>query len=79
MKKPVPKSQLAGADRTDLNNQNVKNNQLDDYRTDATEQALTTNQGVKISDNQNSLKSGVRGSTLLEDFILREKITHFDH
>lgn len=40
---------------------------------------LTTNQGVAISDNQNSLKSSVRGPTLLEDFILREKITHFDH
>ncbi len=42
-------------------------------------EALTTNQGVVIADNQNSLKSGVRGPTLLEDFILREKITHFDH
>jgi catalase len=43
------------------------------------EQMLTTNQGLRINDNQNSLKSGERGSTLLEDFILREKITHFDH
>ncbi len=42
-------------------------------------QALTTNQGVAVSDNQNSLKAGLRGPTLLEDFILREKITHFDH
>jgi catalase len=41
--------------------------------------ALTTNQGVPISDNQNSLKAQPRGPTLLEDFILREKITHFDH
>ncbi|MFO7655273.1 MAG: catalase [Candidatus Krumholzibacteriia bacterium] len=41
--------------------------------------ALTTNQGVAISDNQNSLKADPRGPTLLEDFILREKITHFDH
>lgn len=40
---------------------------------------MTTNQGVGISDNQNSLKYGQRGPTLLEDFILREKITHFDH
>src|SRR5690606_27448195 len=40
---------------------------------------LTTNQGVKINDNNNSLKSGERGPSLLEDFILREKITHFDH
>jgi catalase len=41
--------------------------------------ALTTNQGVPLSDNQNSLRSNPRGPTLLEDFILREKITHFDH
>jgi len=40
---------------------------------------LTTNQGLRINDNQNSLKAGERGATLLEDFILREKITHFDH
>ena len=39
---------------------------------------LTTNQGVPLSDNQNSLKSNPRGATLLEDFIVREKITHFD-
>ncbi len=42
-------------------------------------QFLTTNQGVAICDNQNSLKAGPRGPALLEDFILREKITHFDH
>ncbi len=41
--------------------------------------SLTTNHGVPISDNQNSLKAGVRGPTLIEDFVLREKITHFDH
>src|ERR1700683_235537 len=40
---------------------------------------LTTNQGLAIADNQNSLRAGERGPTLLEDFILREKITHFDH
>ena len=41
--------------------------------------ALTTNQGVPISDNQNSLRANPSGPTLLEDFILREKIMHFDH
>jgi catalase len=41
--------------------------------------ALTTNQGLPLSDNQNSLRASPRGPTLLEDFILREKITHFDH
>jgi catalase len=40
---------------------------------------LTTNHGVPVSDNQNSLKAGARGPTLLEDFVLREKIFHFDH
>lgn len=40
---------------------------------------LTTNQGIPVSDNQNSLKIGERGPTLLEDFVLREKIMHFDH
>jgi catalase len=46
---------------------------------DATDQILTTDQGTPVNDDQNSLKSGERGGTLLEDFILREKITHFDH
>ena len=73
------KSEVAGTDALDKQNESVKSKQLDDHRSDATGQALTTNQGVKIADNQNSLKAGVRGSTLLEDFILREKITHFDH
>ncbi|WP_420537641.1 catalase [Ferrovum myxofaciens] len=41
--------------------------------------ALTSNQGIALSDNQNSLKANPCGPTLLEDFILREKITHFDH
>ncbi len=49
------------------------------HQTSSGGNALTTNQGLPISDNQNSLKAGGRGPTLLEDFILREKITHFDH
>jgi catalase len=52
---------------------------LDRVRVDSSGQMLTTNQGVRVADNQNSLKAGVRGPVLLEDFILREKITHFDH
>ncbi len=52
---------------------------LDRVRADSTERVLTTNLGVPVGDNQNSLKAGLRGPTLLEDFILREKITHFDH
>lgn len=61
------------------NTTNKKSEQLSQHTTNGTDQALTTNQGVKISDNQNSLKAGTRGATLLEDFIMREKITHFDH
>ena len=41
--------------------------------------AMTTAQGIPISDNQNSLRPHPRGPALLEDFVLREKITHFDH
>jgi catalase len=48
-------------------------------RVNSAGQVLTTNQGVPISNNQDSLKAGLRGPTLLEDFVLREKITHFDH
>jgi len=58
-------------------NQKVKNLQFNTQ--DADGQMLSTNQGLLINDNQNSLKAGERGATLLEDFILREKITHFDH
>jgi len=46
---------------------------------DGSHPPLTTNQGVAVPDNQNSLRASPRGPTLLEDFILREKITHFDH
>src|SRR4026209_1932579 len=48
-------------------------------RADASGQALTTNQGLRIQNDQDSLKSAERGPSLLEDFHLREKITHFDH
>ncbi|TEA78931.1 catalase [Allopusillimonas ginsengisoli] len=59
--------------------ENAAGGSLGRVRADAGGQALTTNQGVKVSDNQNSLKAGLRGPALLKDFILREKITHFDH
>jgi catalase len=58
---------------------NPGNHPLDRVRVDATGRGLTTNQGVAVADNQSSLKAGARGPALLEDFILREKITHFDH
>ncbi|MDN3586006.1 catalase [Pedobacter aquatilis] len=58
---------------------NDKTNKLQEFVADSSGQQMTTNHGVKINDDQNSLKAGDRGATLLEDFILREKITHFDH
>ena len=59
--------------------ENKKVQELDVNREVAADHFLTTNQGLRINDNQNSLKAGERGATLLEDFIMREKITHFDH
>jgi catalase len=69
---PPAKSKVSDTD-------NGKLSSLEADRTDATGTMLTTNHGVPIADNQNSLRAGIRGPSLLEDFILREKITHFDH
>ena len=78
-----PGSKLATASTVSESNFSAKTSgaaaSLDRVRTDSAGQVLTTNQGVAVGDNQNSLKAGLRGPTLLEDFILREKITHFDH
>lgn len=63
--------------KNEPNNQKLE--QLNAHSISNDDQKLTTNQGLKINNNQDSLKSGDRGPTLLEDFILREKITHFDH
>ncbi|KTC37866.1 hydroperoxidase [Pseudomonas putida] len=76
---PAGKSEAAGTDTLDRQNTNAKLESLEQFRADGTGQALRTNHGVKISDNQNTLKAGARGPSLLEDFIMREKITHFDH
>lgn len=59
--------------------ENKKVADLEINKEDSTGQFLTTNQGLRINDNQNTLKAGERGPSLLEDFIMREKITHFDH
>ena len=56
-----------------------KNEGLEYFREDASGTQMTTNQGLRISDDENSLRGGERGPSLLEDHILREKITHFDH
>lgn len=58
---------------------NQKTADLAKFTTDATDNRMNTDQGLLINDDHNSLKAGERGATLLEDFILREKITHFDH
>ncbi|WP_139194448.1 catalase [Bacillus sp. MUM 13] len=60
-------------------NENSKNEQLEPYRSDNDGKKLTTNQGLRISEDEHSLKAGVRGPTLMEDFHFREKMTHFDH
>ncbi len=61
------------------NGSNPKLEHLGKFTSDAQGELMNTNQGLKINDDQNSLKAGDRGPSLLEDFILREKITHFDH
>src|SRR5215212_4377439 len=74
---PTPKRRAASPSR---HPEDIKDKlgQLEAFKS-AGANVLTTNQGLHIPDNHNSLKAGVRGPTLLEDFILREKITHFDH
>lgn len=59
--------------------QNNKHRQLETFRSDDRNKSLTTNQGLKVSEDEHSLKAGVRGPTLMEDFHFREKMTHFDH
>ncbi|MDR7370162.1 catalase [Flavobacterium aquidurense] len=70
---------MKNSKKTIGNTSDEKQNDLDLNKSNAENQFLTTNQGVKINDNNNSLKAGERGPSLLEDFILREKITSFDH
>ena len=70
--RPRRDAERAGSD-------SAKQEQLEQHREVPDEQFLTTDQGLRINDDQNSLKVAPRGPSLLEDFILREKITHFDH
>jgi catalase len=71
--------QLTPADQPPATRQDTDKNVDLRISTQAPGADLTTNQGVIVSDDQNSLKSHVRGPTLLEDILMREKITHFDH
>ncbi|WP_087597126.1 catalase HPII [Klebsiella pneumoniae] len=83
--RPTPKPTAPGVEPTapgSLKAPDTHNSKLDSLeaqRKGGEDFPLTTNQGVRIADDQNSLRAGSRGPTLLEDFILREKITHFDH
>lgn len=56
-----------------------KDEQLEQFTVDDKEGSLTTNQGLKMAEDEFSLKAGERGPTLMEDFHFREKLTHFDH
>lgn len=60
-------------------NEQSKNQQLEQYRVDDNGKKMTTNQGLRVSEDEHSLKAGDRGPTLMEDFHFREKMTHFDH
>lgn len=60
-------------------NENSKDHQLEQFRSGHDGEAMTTNQGLRVSEDEHSLKAGVRGPTLMEDFHFREKMTHFDH
>ncbi|EQB38333.1 hydroperoxidase II [Virgibacillus sp. CM-4] len=60
-------------------NENRKQEQLDKFRVDDSGKEMSTNQGLKVSEDEFSLKAGERGPTLMEDFQFREKMTHFDH
>lgn len=59
--------------------ENDKLHQLEEYKVNNDGKKMTTNQGLKVSNDEDSLKAGLRGPTLMEDFHFREKMTHFDH
>jgi catalase len=58
-------------------NENTKNDAMQPYREGAGDQ-MTTDQGVKVNDTDNSLKAGTRGPSIKEDFLFQQKLTHFD-
>lgn len=78
-KSKTKSSKSASARKTPTRKPKAEMRPLEADVRDDSDATLTTNQGVPIEDNQNSLKMSPRGPTLIEDFILREKITHFDH
>ena len=78
---PIARTSGQSASAIDKESLHGETNKTSDLALDNVEpgEVMSGNQGVKISDDQNSLKAGPRGPTLMEDFHLREKITHFDH
>ncbi|QXV63649.1 catalase [Mucilaginibacter sp. 21P] len=80
-KKPSPKTGTEAAVDKQLAPQpeNAKTQNLAHHTADAAGEKMNTNTGLPINDDQNSLKAGDRGPSLLEDFLFREKMTHFDH
>ena len=78
MKPPRHSPAIQSANLSDLISANGAGGEIHQYATLGGER-MTTAQGVVISDDQNSLRVGAPGPTLLEDFALREKIFHFDH
>ena len=78
-KKPAKDNLNPQTEKLPINPENEKTRSIAPHTADATNQFMTTDHGVRINDDQNTLKAGERGPSLLEDFIMREKITHFDH
>jgi catalase len=76
---PANPEMAAGRSSSPSRPSNPKSADLAVNREDGAGKVLTTNQGVRVNDNQNTLKAGERGPSLLEDFHFREKLTHFDH
>ena len=79
--RPLARTSGQSASAVDKKSLHGETDKTSDLALDTVEpgEVMSGNQGVKISDDQNSLKAGPRGPTLMEDFHLREKITHFDH
>jgi len=78
-KKPLAKNSPKANTGKSTPVETAKTIDLQPQTIDATDQTMNTNQGTLINDDMNTLKAGDRGPSLLEDFIFREKMTHFDH
>ena len=78
-KSNAPENYVEPTNGGGLGANNLKLDDLTPNVEDSAGEFLSTNQGIRVNDNQNSLKAGDRGPTLIEDFIFREKMTHFDH